>query len=389
MHWSSLHRFWLFDDPRSYGARTILHGLAQGLREHGKTVRVFPLDPTDPNATTTMRNDLLAFHSDAVFLANHPLHLFLNQIGLNSLESECLIWIFDDPSMMGGESFDQGETVLVSDPAFIEAVRQRGGTKVHFLPVAAAALAPLPATEPIIPVSYVGATLALPQFRAQLRPPLRDYLDCVIAAKRADPSLSFEKILTTTPLSSTQRVKLSGPLAYYLYTEANRLSRLDFLQALADEAFHLYGNPAWRDEIVGSALEPCFRGPIEPLHAYPALIQQCAVNINLRSLQGFRAPTHRDFLVPALGSFLLSTPRHGAPMHPHLQESFALSRFPWSPEAVSPGDLAEKTRHYLAHPKERQDWIHSAREMIGRDHLYVHRLAQLAEQLDSPELNRM
>jgi len=47
MQWESLKKWWMFDDPRSYGARQLMLGAAERLRRTGKQVLLHPLDPND------------------------------------------------------------------------------------------------------------------------------------------------------------------------------------------------------------------------------------------------------------------------------------------------------------------------------------------------------
>jgi hypothetical protein len=103
------------------------------------------------------------------------------------------------------------------------------------------------------------------------------------------------------------------------------------LNVLAPLGLRLYGNALWKTESRGTALESCFCGRLESFTDYPNLIRSVRININLRSLQGFDAPTHRDFLVPRLGGFLLSS---AVRVHPvdwkqiDLHRIFRLDEFP-------------------------------------------------------------
>lgn len=379
--WDSLHRFWLFDDPRSHGARAILRGVAEGLRRNGKEVRVFPLNPDDPSHARVMREDLTQCAPDAVFLANHPSSLFLQSLGLSSLNTQFFVWILDNPYMMGDEAFSQQEIVLVSDPAFKAPIHAREGNRVHFLPVAAPDYLQGELTaEKSILTAYVGSAITLKHFVEQIPADVKAYFDRIVQFKLKQPDKDFSQIMEENLFQETKRIGFTGQVGYFLYTEANRLNRLRYLLPLADCGLQLYGNPAWEGEIKDTPIKNCFYGPLEPFAQYPKVIQSTKINVNLRSLQGFTAPTHRDFLVPHLNSFLVASKRHGKPIQNEEEWTrFDLDSFPWPPEADNPQNMGELVRFYLDRPNKREEWITTARREIQQKHLYTHRMAQLGE----------
>ncbi len=376
-----VERFWLFDDPRSYGARSILRGAVEGLEGIGKTVRVFSLDPGDPQNTRRMREDLLEFDPDAILLANHPASLFQRETGLDSLPSTALVWILDDPFMMGAEPFSEDEIVLIADPGFEPAARNRGAKQIHFLPVAAPETLPAEfRSEYAHPIAYVGSVPDLSPMRGQLGEETVLYLDRIAERKMNEPSTDFQTLLNDDPIAPGKQVQLTGQLAYYLYAEANRRSRLRFLEALEPLGLALYGNEAWKSQIQDAPLEAVFKGALDPFSEYPHLIHSAHININLRSLQGFTAPTQRDFLVPQLGGFLLSTEVRReyfdwSTIDPENQ--FDLGAFPWSLDHVNPEDLAQDCLRHLNESCAREEWTHMAASEISEKHTYTRRMEQM------------
>ncbi len=385
--WSKLKRFWLFDDPRSYGARAILRGAAEGLQAVGKEVRLFPFEGNVPNAAQTLRNDILQFNPDAILLANHPASLFLQQIGMHSAPCPMFVWIFDDPFIMGGEPYSPEEIVLVADPAFAQGAKERGASKVLFLPVAApVSFYAEERAEYQAPLAYVGATSITKHMRQQMDPHIARYLDEIIARKLSNPAIGFAKLLETYPYSPEQRIHLNGQLAYYLYAESNRLSRLRFLEPLVDLGLKLYGNEAWCPQIANTKLADCFQGEIDPFSEYPHLIHSVTININLRSLQGFMVPTQRDFLVSRVGGFLLSTRMNSETTDWRRydpENRFHLSEFPWSASCATPNELLDTARHYLEKERARKEWIRDACYRIADHHTFTHRMDQLGEMIDT------
>ena len=385
--WSSLKRFWLFDDPRSYGARALLCGAVEGLEAVGKQVRIFSLDPQAPAGAEALRNDLLRFAPDAVLLANHPSSLFLRDIGLTAAPCRFFVWIFDDPFLMGEESFSPDDIVLVADPMFAEAARARGARRVLFLPVAAPVHIQADLRrEYAAPLAYVGSTQQMNHRRAQMPEEIVRYFDQIVEYKVSDPARGFEDLLESFPMASGKKIILNGGVAYYLYTEANRLSRLRYLRPLASLGLSLYGNETWSAQIQGTDLQSCFRGALDPFLEYPSLIRSAAININLRSLQGYVAPTQRDFLVPCVGGFLLSTTVKNADFYWNRVDPdnlFYLSAFPWSFAASSPDDLHQAADRFLKEPNARREWTDFAARIIAEKHTFAHRMEQLGRLLDT------
>ncbi len=388
--WSSLKRFWLFDDPRSYGARAILNGAVKGLRKIGKEVRLFKYDPQLDNPSSLLREDLLNYKPDAVLLANHPSSLFLSQIGLGSPPCQFFIWVFDDPYMMGAEKYSDEEIVLLADPGFISGARMRGASQIYFLPVAA----PVSSNaqykkEYNAPLAYVGSTLNLNQLRSKIQPQMAEYFDFIVKKKIEDPANSFSYYLNNYPISNEKKVTLTGHLLYYLYTEANRITRLSFLKVLSSSIdIQFYGNDAWLPLIQNTKLERFFHGTIDPFEDYSHLIRSVDINVNLRSLQGFVAPTQRDFLVPRHGGFLMSTAINQefydwSYIDP--EDLFGLPSFPWSPSFPTPDLFTEAAELYLSDGRFRRDWVDYVLTELMRRHLFSHRMEQLGIMLSKKQ----
>jgi hypothetical protein len=306
--WASWKRIWTIDDPQSVGARLVLKPAAEGLRLLGKEIREFTIDRMNPNLNQQARQDIESFEPDAILLANHPSSLFFQQIGVDCVTCPVLVWLLDDPDLMGSEPFSPNEIVMVTDPRFQQGAKKRGAQIVGFLPVAApdrmqadfrpGMIFQLPMWVPFMSIERRVPDIPLP---------IQAYLERIIAYKVRFPERSFEEIMEEIPYKTDQKIVLSGPLNYYLYSEANRRYRMEFLLALVSFGLRLYGNEAWREEIHGTGLQSCFAGRLDPFQEYPNLIRSATITINLRSLQGFSTPTHRDFLVPRLGGFSIAT----------------------------------------------------------------------------------
>ncbi len=387
--WSTWKRFWTVEDPRSRGARLVLKGVVEGLRLNGKEVREFLIRPEDPELPRRIREDIAIYKPDVLLLANHPAALFLQQAGISEPPCPCLVWLFDDPAIMGKELFGEEEIVLASDPGFIEGARKRGAKRIHFVPVAA------PDTVSVIrreiyaaPLAYVGSAFVLAETHKKVPPEVLMYLKGIIQRKAENPSRDFADMLRRHPFRRDQMIRLTGPLAYYLYSEANQLYRLRFLEALIPLGLIFYGNPGWIPSVFGTELESCYRFEIDSLTEYPHLIHSVDINLNIRSLQGFSAPVHRDFLVPRLGGFLLSTAPQKSTFHwkwADPKNRFHLDQFVWSPACRDPRSMVETARRYLENPAQRREWTARAARVIAEHHTYANRMQQLGELLDGAE----
>lgn len=379
----SIHRIWMFDDPRSYGARSILHWAVAGLNIAGYESRLAQVELNAPDSVQRLRDDFTAFKPDAVLLANHPSRNFWRMLGYNSPMALSIVWLFDDPYMMGAEAFGD-DVVLVSDPSFQTAAQARGSRTCMFLPVAAPDKTAAQFRDDLqADISYVGAAADLSAMRQQLSPELAAYFDSISEKKAAQPEDSLDSLLNEHPVAEGKRIQLSGQVEYFLYANANRMHRIRHLESVAERGLYLYGNEAWRPYIRQTSLETCFKGPVDPLRDYHDLIVSSKINLNLRSLQSFSSPTHRDFLVPRLGGFMIATassPWLDVNKDEYL--AFGFDRFPWAPQAATPGELRELVDHFLENPSARDEWIANARAVIESEHLFSHRMTQLMERLE-------
>ncbi len=389
--WFSSKRFWLFDDPRSYGARAMMRGVVEGLKENGKNVRLYSFNPSEQDAVSKMREDLLQFNPHVVFLANHPASLFLSQLGLKKENLDCSfwIWLFDDPLLMGDEPFDPDEIVLAADPKFISGARSRSAKNIIFLPVAAPSnLSVEYRQEYEAPLAYVGAVMDITSMRNQIQPFVRDYLDRIAEKRLENLQTDFIRLVAQNPIAEGKELTLNGPLLYYLYALTNRIYRMQFIKQLAPLGLKLYGNEVWRPLLKNENLESLFQGPLDPFHEYPHLLASVKINLNLRSLQGFVAPTQRDFLIPMTGGFMLSTKiRQEYFDWPQVDQDnvFQLESFPWSPEFSTPELMLEAVQVYLHKPRFCQEWVDYVQRQFHKNHTFAHRMQQLGMILDHPK----
>ncbi len=385
--WNSIKKIWVMDDISSMGARLAMKAVVAGLRINGKEVREFLLDIKDPQTVKKIIDDINEFKPDAIFLANHPSSVFLDQLKLKELPCHFFTLVFDDPFLMGNSLFSKDEIVLISNPYFREIVIQRGAQKIIFWPVAAPdSVCGNSQDEYSSNVSYVGSIYIHREARQKIPLSVQSYLYKIVDLKVKNPDLEFEFLLNKYPMADGSRVKYYQQMHYYLYTEANRLYRLRFLEALAAEGLKFYGNRLWASEIRGNPLEQCFKGRLDPFTQYPDQIVSTKININLRSLQGFVAPSFRDFLVMRLGGFQLSTRRYRTDVDWNEYDPlnlYKMDQFPFPPEYDQPSDMQQGVRYYLEHDAERRDMADHASQLVADNHTFSKRIEQLGRYVDS------
>ncbi len=354
------------------------------MEEYGWTVRAPRLDPSSDIAA--LRTDLIEFSPDLLFFVNQPSSLYLSQIGFSSeeiagLDVQRLVWILDDPFILGDDTFDSRDVILVADPAFAPNVRKRGGNRILFLPVAADIEQPgTDRPEFAAPVAYVGSVKNMETWRRQVPPDLCQYLDRIVDRKTREPSVPVERIMEEIPFAPNRRVELTGQLAYYLYVTANNRYRIEMLEKLYPIGLQLFGGADWPGFLTDSRLRYRYRGTLDPKTETPDLYRSASISINLRSLQGFTAPTQRDFNVPAAGGFLLSSTFNLPPSNETQTywEGIRSSTF------TSTDELVDQVCHLMSDPSQRREWTEQTKEVISEQHRYVHRVERIAWFLNVP-----
>jgi hypothetical protein len=345
-------------------------------------------DPKDRDSATNIANDIRQYDPDILFHANHPVVQFFQQVGFQGYPYQSMVWLLDDPAIMGDEMFHPNELVLVSDPAFIDSAQKRGAKTVIFLPVAATVQDIQYRNNYDFPVVYVGSTQVNHDALNSIPNQFLEYFEQIIRLKCSNPQLSIEELLVSHPYAEGKIIQLSGPLHYFLYTESNRQYRLQFLHSLVESGLRLYGNDEWIEQVQRTKLQSCYMGSIDPVNDYPFLVRSCKININIRSMQRFSAPVHRDFLYPCYGGFTVSSSLQSTETDwPQIDplNIYRLPDFPWSPSANSPEQMKDLVEHYLKNESERNEWIENSRSIIQNQHTYRHRVCQLGDIVDKLE----
>lgn len=386
-------KIWMFDDASSQGARIIMRSVMDALREHGYDLHVFEANHRDPTVRERMKADLLAFQPELIFLANHPINHLLKQLEMEPVNSHVIVWLFDDPIIMGEERFQPHEVVLAADPSFIAGAKQRGAETIVFAPVASPCDIEVEVKEEYRhPVVYAGSVFINQNLRNTIDPKLAPVVRSLIQQKLQHTKTDFQNLLDqidinllmNIPKQVDVKIDLNPALIYFMYAECNRHWRLQFIKALDACGIHLYGNQSWQQYIQGSGIQKRFHNPIDSFTEYPRLIKSADININIHSLQGITAPTLRDFQVPFYGGFQISAAYqdHPASWQTHDPDNtYELDIFPWAESADSPEELYHLVQRFMDQPKARQEWITHTKETIEQKHTMTQRIGQITELL--------
>ncbi len=373
----------MIDDLSSIGARMAMKWIAEGLRIHGREVREFPLDIFSTESVENMRTDLQEFAPDAIFWVNHSSTVFWERIGLNRAPCAFVTFLFDNPFFLGIQSYDPTDYVFAFDSSTLEESRALGAKQNHFCPVAAPdRIEGTFREEYNHPLAYVGSIFIDHEARLALPASMGQYLNRIVHLKLLNPEIPYERLIESNLYEGGIQLKLNSRFYYYLYSESNRLYRLQMLKPLAKQGLVIYGNSAWKTQTQGTPLATCFRGRLDPFRDYPDQIVSTRININL---QDFSAPPLRDFLVMRLGGFQLVSRLHDRPYDWHSidpENRFHLDRIPPLPTFRTSEELTEKVSYYLGNESKRNESMKAIQEEILRYHTYAHRLEQIGEVLD-------
>ena len=149
----------------------------------------------------------------------------------------------------------------------------------------------------------------------------------------------------------------------FFFVEGTRRLRQETVTALEPEGLTVRGDGEWR-----RLFEPA-GGPINYTQALPAFYRQCAINLNVTSIQMATTVNQRVFDCPAAGGFLLTDAQ------PALYDLFDVDREVACYHSLE--ECVDLFRWFRAHPAARRDVARRARERILNEHTYGHRLEEI------------
>jgi spore maturation protein CgeB len=152
----------------------------------------------------------------------------------------------------------------------------------------------------------------------------------------------------------------------FCFVEGTRRLRHETVAGLADEGLVVRGDPGWAE------VTPHAGPPVDYDRGLAAFYRDCAVNLNITSLQMKHAVNQRVFDCPAAGGFLLTDAQ------PDLSELFA------EDEVATYTDLDDcrgQLQFFRDHPASRAEIVGRAQRRILGEHTYRHRLEALTQRL--------
>lgn len=369
---------WTYCDPAGGGYGLFKRILLKNLSERGWNTRIAEVPLMDEGAAGAIRRQYFEQPADWILLINQTAAQFCEYAKIpldhRPLPSKKWVWFLDDPRFFVHQPLETDEFAFCFDETYVEWLDRFCPRGAGFLPLAADREALGAYREDFAhEVSFVGGVIDQSGRRGQLPPDMRTYVDRLAELKLEMRWKTFDELAAEHPVAPGKRIRITGPVAHYLYWEANNRRRVRVLEALSGYDFAIYGNEDWKVLLEGSPLLERFMGPADPLDELPSIFASSQINLNIHSIQCRGSLNQRDFNAPVCGGFLLSdwVPAAGRYFDPGIEAVY------WS----DTDDLRRKIDYYLARPGERARIVENGRARVSRDHTYARRTDDLLKQL--------
>ncbi|NUQ33719.1 MAG: glycosyltransferase family 1 protein [Planctomycetaceae bacterium] len=145
--------------------------------------------------------------------------------------------------------------------------------------------------------------------------------------------------------------------------------RVSAMQSLAGLNVEIYGGEEWRGFLRDTPIEPCYRRKLEPNQELPDVMKRALVNINLTSLPNYYSGNMRTFDASGLGTAVV-----------HDAKRDVVCAFKDGEEMVffrTREELRENVRALLADRERARRIGRAGRELVLREHTYMHRAAAI------------
>ncbi|MBI2423330.1 MAG: glycosyltransferase [Candidatus Hydrogenedentes bacterium] len=293
----------------------------------------------------------------------------------NDLAIPYATWFVDDPRtiLMGRTRYGGPYSVAFSwERAYLPYLEACGFCEAHFIPLAVdgTVFNRPPLDSPSAPPTFVGSSMIGYAGREwqwfEGYPEWKVALEAAFDAGRITRAnfAGGPAVLLGLDEATVLDAEVSRHVELIAFIEGTRRLREDFVRALAASGpLLLRGDADWAAYGLPTGL------PVNYEEELPDLYQNCAVNLNITSIQMPTALNQRNFDCPAAGGFLL-TDRQG-----DLDELFDVDR-----EVACYDDTASAAamlQYYLREPLLRREIAGRARTRILGEHTYAHRLQAL------------
>ncbi len=305
---------------------------------------------------------------DMVLTINHigfDAHNSMGQL-LDEIDMPVAVWYVDSPFLLFDGFFlpaAQVTTVFVWDRSYVPLLLACGAQDVAYLPLACDVqkFCPTAGTTVDVPVGFVGNSMhyAETKWRKMLKKDEQRH-GKEMAQGLVDDRQNFLTYLGKPQAPQDRQVTA---LAYATWM-ATGWYRKRYLQALAAQHLHVFGDEEWKQVLPAAKRHPYvwYGTPLAQVYG------RCACSFNATSLQMPSAVNQRVFDVPAAGGLVLTDAQ---------QDVFEL----FEPDEItvyrSPEELASLSRYYVTHPTERAQRISRGYKRVHSSHTYEHRVDTL------------
>lgn len=314
---------------------------------------------------------------DTVFFLNTAPNLFTHKSYFHDLNLRSICWFVDNPKRFvqcEQNDFKRCDVIGVFDKTYIPYLTQHadcpiieartgygidetcGGASLDFSS---------------IDVAFVGelgakATLTFEQAYHKINPRIVEVSNIILSSLDMNQTFVLDGIVPQQ-ISEIDDLKYTGNLVTYIENKAAYLRRKYYLDSLADQNLHIFGdaewaNPAW----VGKAAS-CYTGKrLDYFTELPRLYATAKINLNIFHPQCVSAPNPRVYDVLACGGFLLTS------HNPGLEDEFVIGED--LDVFHSPDELRDKINYYLSHPDERRQIAQNGKQKALANCAYSDRM---------------
>lgn len=376
--------------------RMIGEGLMAGCRQAGKVAALmttsFPPSRMDAFESLQIIDSLFRFQPDAVILLSHSSDLFLR--GLENLPIPRLIWFVDHPDHLIQYPHNPNDILVPVWREFEESLRSRNAPIAQEITIGGAPINAQARDEFRCEIGFVGTIMDTTPIRRLIPTELLEKIDAIVQDKIAEPG----EFLTTIMLRHgfgeddraalipiiTPHMKRTGMrdqqiLTFYLHVECNRSRRVGVVSRLGDFDLRIYGNPDWEALLRDTPVEGKYTGEVLPSQRYYDFCRSTEINLCVNPCFPHSGATIREIDTPLCGGFILSDlgvyagERIGEFFEPNKELALYLGE----------EDIADRVRHFLNNPEERNEIVMAAQRRIERDHNFRDRAQSMLNILHS------
>jgi spore maturation protein CgeB len=326
-----------------------------------------------PAAMRQLLEAMLQHKPDMLLTINHIGFDADNSMGqlLDEIQMPVAVWYVDSPFLLFDGYFlpaAKVSSVFVWERQCVATLRACGAEHVQHLPLGCdlEKFAPPQATglcSARWPVSFVGNSMVYAEQKWRkllLRTEVKQ--GKAWAAQLAADRQPYAALLGTPQPPRDRRVT---ELAYATWVGTG-LYRQRYLQALAKQTLHVFGDAGWAKVLPQAHAHPhVWYGA-----ALAQVYSQSLCSFNATSLQMPTAVNQRVFDVPTAGGLVLTDAQAD------VFELFAADEIT---VYRSPEELLDLVAYFSAHPTERLQRIAKGQARVAREHTYDHRLRTLLD----------